>query len=148
MRTVKPRRHPARKSAAQDVAEEEAEFPEGFPDEVSDEFLGEDAPSNRVRVRCPDCAQAVALDGLAVILPEHALCPTPWKPFGLTVCPGSGRTVTDADTLAAAPPVPGELAHAALAVLPEGLHWRFQPFSHLGAARARAVRLPAMRQAA
>ena len=42
------------------------------------------------RVICPDCAQPIALLADEEVLPEHALCPSPWNPFGLTVCPGPG----------------------------------------------------------
>src|SRR5690606_26569479 len=49
------------------------------------------------RVICPDCAQPIALLADEEVLPEHALCASPWNPFGLTVCPGTGG----------APPRPG-----------------------------------------
>ena len=42
------------------------------------------------RVICPDCAQPIALLADEDILPEHALCASPWNPFGLTVCAGTG----------------------------------------------------------
>lgn len=38
------------------------------------------------RVICPDCAQSIALLADEQVLPEHALCASPWNPFGLTVC--------------------------------------------------------------
>ncbi|MDT0442735.1 MULTISPECIES: hypothetical protein [unclassified Streptomyces] len=81
------------------------------------------------RVVCPDCTQPIALAAPGTALPEHALCPTPWNPFGLTVCAGSGRMV--ADEKAAVAPVP-RTGHdtALLASLPESLDWRLQPFSH------------------
>ncbi|NED83294.1 hypothetical protein G3I76_24795, partial [Streptomyces sp. SID11233] len=43
------------------------------------------------RVVCPDCAQPIALLADEDVLPEHALCASPWDPFGLTVCAGTGR---------------------------------------------------------
>lgn len=49
-----------------------------------------------VRVICPDCAQPIALLADEDVLPEHARCPTPWNPFVLTVCAGTGRGVSDA----------------------------------------------------
>src|ERR1044072_2051073 len=33
------------------------------------------------RVVCPDCAQPIALLADEDVLPEHALCPSPWNPF-------------------------------------------------------------------
>lgn len=42
------------------------------------------------RVICPDCAQPIALLADEEVLPEHALCASPWNPFGLTVCAGDG----------------------------------------------------------
>ncbi|WP_079127684.1 hypothetical protein [Streptomyces sp. TP-A0874] len=92
------------------------------------------------RVICPDCARPIALLADEQALPEHALCPTPWNPFGLRVCPGTGRAVTDAspadDTLHA-----HEQDAALLLTLPEGLDWRTQPFSHAGGPGSRPVRV-------
>lgn len=48
------------------------------------------------RVICPDCAQPIALLADEDVLPEHALCPTPWNPFVLTVCAGTGRDAAQA----------------------------------------------------
>ncbi|TSB25122.1 hypothetical protein [Streptomyces benahoarensis] len=98
------------------------------------------------RVSCPDCGQPIALLAEEDSLPEHALCPSPWNPFGLTVCQGSGRPVSDAVE------TPGALdAHeqdaAVLLTLPESLDWRRQPFSHIGGDGSRAPRLPRMRRA-
>ena len=50
------------------------------------------------RVICPDCAQPIALLADEDVLPEHALCPSPWNPFVLTVCAGTGRSATDAQS--------------------------------------------------
>ncbi|KAA6212222.1 hypothetical protein CP973_22495 [Streptomyces albofaciens JCM 4342] len=97
------------------------------------------------RVTCPDCAQPIALLAEEDVLPEHALCPTPWNPFCLTVCEGSGRPVSDAsatdDSLRAQ-----ERDTAVLLTLPEGLDWRRQPFSHVGGEATRPTRVPRMRR--
>ena len=89
-----------------------------------------------VRVACPECSRPIALLVDERQLPQHALCPTRWNPFGLTVCAGSGRPAQEA------PPVGGPEASeedaAVLLTLPEGLDWRTQPFSH--ARRARPLR--------
>ncbi|WP_372456078.1 hypothetical protein [Streptomyces buecherae] len=93
------------------------------------------------RVTCPDCARPIALLADEDVLPEHALCPSPWNPFGLTVCPGTGRGVADA--------VPADDASgsqeqdaALLLTLPESLDWRTQPFSHIGGHVSRPVQVP------
>ncbi|HZG05858.1 MAG TPA: hypothetical protein VE546_20155 [Streptomyces sp.] len=83
------------------------------------------------RVVCPDCSQPIALLADEETLPEHALCPTPWNPFVLTVCQGSGRSVDDA-TPEGSPHGAQEQDAATLLTLPEGLDWRMQPFSHVG----------------
>lgn len=99
------------------------------------------------RVTCPDCLQPIALLADEDTLPEHALCPTPWNPFGLTVCQGSGRPVSEApqtdDTLDTQ-----EQDAAMLLTLPESLDWRRQPFSHIGGPGARPIRVPQMRHSA
>lgn len=91
-----------------------------------------------VRVNCPECAQPIALFADEEQLPEHALCPTRWDPFGLTVCPGTGRASSEAR------PADGEGGAkdedvAALLTLPQGLDWRMQPFSHAGGPRRAAA---------
>nr|WP_249375127.1 hypothetical protein [Streptomyces sp. I05A-00742] len=96
------------------------------------------------RVTCPDCARPIALLADEDELPEHALCPSPWNPFGLTVCPGSGRAVEDAE-LSGEDEGALELDTALLLTLPESLDWRTQPFSHIGGPGARPVRVPEMR---
>jgi hypothetical protein len=113
-------------------------------DGLLDDDLGE-----VVRLRCPDCRQPIAVLAGEELLPRHALCPTPWNPFGLTVCGGSGRAVADAlpiggDDTAGGP----EQDVAALLTLPAGLDWRTQPFSHVGGAGSRPMRPPAQRLAA
>ncbi|WP_406482309.1 hypothetical protein [Streptomyces platensis] len=99
------------------------------------------------RVTCPDCLQPIALLADEDTLPEHALCASPWNPFGLTVCQGSGRAASEApeseDTLDAQ-----EQDVAMLLTLPESLDWRRQPFSHIGGPGTRPVRVPGMRPGA
>ncbi|GAB2814733.1 hypothetical protein [Streptomyces daliensis] len=93
------------------------------------------------RVNCPDCGQPIALLAEEEMLPEHALCATRWDPFGLTVCPGSGRAAADAVSSGEEPETQ-ERDVAALLTLPEGLDWRKQPFSHVGGPSARPIRVP------
>lgn len=65
--------------------------PEGVePDALDEEFDAYDT-FEMYRVICPDCAQPIALLADEEVLPEHALCASPWNPFGLTVCAGTGR---------------------------------------------------------
>ncbi|MFD5630205.1 MULTISPECIES: hypothetical protein [unclassified Streptomyces] len=99
------------------------------------------------RVICPDCAQPIALLADEEVLPEHALCASPWNPFGLTVCTGTGRAADDArpadDTTELQ-----EQDTALLLTLPQGLDWRTQPFSHVGGPSSRPIRVPEMRRLA
>ncbi|MFD7713534.1 hypothetical protein ACFV6E_33645 [Streptomyces sp. NPDC059785] len=99
------------------------------------------------RVICPDCAQPIALLADEESLPEHALCASPWNPFGLTVCAGTGRAAADArpadDTAGLQ-----EQDTALLLTLPQGLDWRTQPFSHVGGPGSRPMRVPDMRSQA
>ncbi|MEU6174092.1 hypothetical protein ABZ832_19490 [Streptantibioticus parmotrematis] len=96
------------------------------------------------RVHCPDCARPIALLADEDTLPEHAQCPSPWNPFGLTVCAGSGRSVADARPVEEDEEgAEGDVA--ALLTLPAGLDWRTQPFSHAGGPGSRPIRLPEMR---
>lgn len=97
------------------------------------------------RVTCPDCGQPIALLAEEDTLPEHALCPSPWNPFGLTVCQGSGRAVSDAPATTDALDAQ-ERDAAVLLTLPESLDWRRQPFSHIGAPGSRPPRVPQMRR--
>ncbi|WP_329015743.1 hypothetical protein [Streptomyces sp. NBC_00690] len=96
------------------------------------------------RVICPDCVQPIALLAGEDLLPEHALCPTPWNPFGLTVCSGTGRTAAQARP-ADENLVAQEQEMGLLLTLPQGLDWRMQPFSHVGGPETRPVRVPPMR---
>ena len=99
------------------------------------------------RVICPDCSQPIALLADEDVLPEHALCPTPWNPFVLTVCAGTSRAAADArpadESLDAQ-----EQETALLLTLPQGLDWRMQPFSHAGGPGSRPLRVPQMRREA
>ncbi|WP_326600165.1 hypothetical protein [Streptomyces sp. NBC_01803] len=106
------------------------------------EFFDEDAEGDLFRVQCPDCASPIALAEPGAALPEHALCQTPWNPFGLTVCPGSGRVVNGDGGTVVPVTVGGGDSAAVLVALPEGLDWRLQPFSHA------QVGVPPLRQAA
>lgn len=93
---------------------------------------------------CPDCGQAIALVADEEFLPQHALCLTPWNPFGLTVCAGTGRPASDAlPTLGLAVEGAQELEPVVHLALPQGLDWRTQPFSHVGGPGSRPVRVPA-----
>ncbi|MFJ9562923.1 hypothetical protein ACIRQQ_23095 [Streptomyces fuscichromogenes] len=96
------------------------------------------------RVTCPDCAQSIALLADEEFLPEHALCASPWNPFGLTVCAGTGRAAADIPS-ADESVEPQEQDTALLLTLPQGLDWRTQPFSHVGGPSSRPMRVPAMR---
>ncbi|MEU8591388.1 hypothetical protein AB0C59_31005 [Streptomyces sp. NPDC048664] len=95
------------------------------------------------RVICPGCAQPIALLPDEDVLPEHALCATPWNPFGLTVCSGTGQSAADAIPADASTSGVAERDAALLLTLPSGLDWRTQPFSHAGGAGGRPVRLVA-----
>ncbi|MYZ38151.1 MULTISPECIES: hypothetical protein [unclassified Streptomyces] len=95
------------------------------------------------RVVCPDCAQPIALLADEDVLPEHALCPTPWNPFVLSVCAGTGRSASDArpaDETSEAQ----EQDTALLLTLPQGLNWRTQPFSHVGGPGSRPFKVPSV----
>ncbi|MFJ5532064.1 hypothetical protein [Streptomyces sp. NPDC093261] len=117
--------------------------PEGVePDD--DEFDAYDT-FEMYRVICPDCAQPIALLADEEVLPEHALCASPWNPFGLTVCAGTGRAAAEARP-ADESTVPQEQDAALLLTLPQGLDWRTQPFSHVGGPGSRPMVMP--RQAA
>jgi hypothetical protein len=109
--------------AAVKAVEEEAVTDRAYEDGTYDIF----------RVGCPDCRQPIALLADEERLPEHALCTSPWNPFGLTVCQGSGRAASEADALDG--DEAGEHGLTSLLTLPEGLDWRKQPFSHAGGPR-------------
>lgn len=104
------------------------------------------------RVVCPDCAQPIALLADEEVLPEHALCASPWNPFGLTVCAGTGRAAADAASADESFEAQAQEQDTVIVLtLPQGLDWRTQPFSHVGGPGSRpmrAVRVPVMRQQA
>ncbi|KUN36828.1 hypothetical protein ACIP3D_27780 [Streptomyces longwoodensis] len=116
------------------------------PDAYDDEFDAYDT-FEMYRVICPDCAQPIALLADEESLPEHALCASPWNPFGLTVCAGTGRAASDARP-ADESVEPQEQDTALLLTLPQGLDWRTQPFSHVGGPGSRPMRVPTMRRQA
>ncbi|MEU2395709.1 hypothetical protein [Streptomyces sp. NPDC007369] len=91
---------------------------------------------------CPDCGRPIALVADEEYLPEHALCPSPWNPFGLTVCAGTGRPAAEAPPAVGAGADSQEL-EVVMLTLPQGLDWRTQPFSHVGGPGSRPVRLAA-----
>ncbi|MFF5158590.1 hypothetical protein ACFY3N_20620 [Streptomyces sp. NPDC000348] len=122
--------------------------------ELDPEYVEPDAPDEELdaydtfemyRVVCPDCAQPIALLADEDVLPEHALCASPWNPFGLTVCTGTGRRASEARP-ADESVTPQEQDTALLLTLPQGLDWRTQPFSHVGGPGSRPIRVPAMRR--
>ncbi|WP_260634581.1 hypothetical protein [Streptomyces angustmyceticus] len=128
-------------SAAAHIDAQGGDDPGGFGDDGADDSFD---TYEIYRVTCPDCLQPIALLADEDMLPEHALCASPWDPFGLTVCQGSGRTASEAARTADALDVQEQDA-AVLLTLPEGLDWRRQPFSHLGGPGTRPVRVPRMR---
>ncbi|GAA1361965.1 hypothetical protein [Streptomyces beijiangensis] len=99
------------------------------------------------RVICPDCAQPIALLADEDVLPEHALCASPWNPFGLTACAGTGRPAADAKPADETLEVQEQVT-ALLLTLPQGLDWRTQPFSHVGGPGSQPIRVPQMRSEA
>ncbi|MCQ4206500.1 hypothetical protein [Streptomyces longispororuber] len=139
MQSVKRPGRPAARTRKQTVVEPQ---PEGVE---PDAFDGDDTDAydtfEMYRVICPDCAQPIALLADEDVLPEHALCATPWNPFGLTVCAGTGRSADDARP---ADEVTGaqEQDTSLLLTLPQGLDWRTQPFSHVGGPASRPFRVP------
>lgn len=121
--------------------------PEGVETDVFDEDPDAYDTFEMYRVICPDCAQPIALLADEEVLPEHALCASPWNPFGLTVCAGTGRAAADARP-ADESFEPQEQDTALLLTLPQGLNWRTQPFSHVGGPGSRPMRVPSMRRQA
>ncbi|AVH60044.1 MULTISPECIES: hypothetical protein [Streptomyces] len=122
--------------------------PEGVePDALDGEEFDAYDTFEMYRVNCPDCAQPIALLADEEVLPEHALCASPWNPFGLTVCSGTGRAAADARP-ADESTEPQEQDTALLLTLPQGLDWRTQPFSHAGGPGSRPMRVPEMRRQA
>ncbi|WP_055526038.1 hypothetical protein [Streptomyces graminilatus] len=125
--------------------EPEGVEPDALDVEELDLELDDDDTFEMLRVICPDCTQPIALLADEEILPEHALCASPWNPFGLTVCAGTGRAAADARS-ADESAEPQEQHTALLLTLPQGLDWRTQPFSHVGGPASRPMRIPALRR--
>jgi hypothetical protein len=123
--------------------------PEGVElDALDDEDFDAYDTFEMYRVICPDCAQPIALLADEEKLPEHALCASPWNPFGLTVCTGTGRKASEARSTDESAELQ-EQDTALLLTLPQGLDWRTQPFSHVGGPGSRPVRVvPVMRRQA
>ncbi|GHH75974.1 hypothetical protein GCM10018793_20800 [Streptomyces sulfonofaciens] len=133
-RPARTRQQPVPEPAPEGVEAPDAEF------DLDDMF-------ETYRVICPDCAQSIALLADEDVLPEHALCPSPWDPFGLQVCAGTGRAAADAlspDTSSDAQ----EQEAALLLTLPQSLDWRTQPFSHVGGPGSRPMQAPQLRSPA
>ncbi|MER5735833.1 hypothetical protein ABT117_09170 [Streptomyces sp. NPDC002262] len=114
--------------------------------DTSDEFDAYDT-FEMFRVVCPECDQPIALLADEDALPEHALCPSPWNPFTLTVCAGTGRSADEAVSADEGVGVQ-EQDTALLLTLPQGLDWRKQPFSHIGGPGSRPIRAAQLRRAA
>ncbi|MDQ1040030.1 hypothetical protein QFZ75_006446 [Streptomyces sp. V3I8] len=122
--------------------------PEGVePDDLDGEELDAYDTFEMYRVICPACVQPIALLADEESLPEHALCASPWNPFGLTVCAGTGRAAADARPADETMEVQ-EQDTALLLTLPQGLDWRTQPFSHVGGPGSRPMRVPTVRRLA
>ncbi|MFJ6752246.1 MULTISPECIES: hypothetical protein [unclassified Streptomyces] len=137
-------------SGAANLSTEEGDSP-GFSGD-DDSYSSDDGHASFetleiYRVSCPDCAQPIALLADEDTLPEHAMCPSPWNPFGLTVCQGSGRPAAEVPSTEDALEAQEQDA-AVLLTLPEGLDWRRQPFSHIGGPDGRPTRVPQMRRSA
>jgi hypothetical protein len=121
--------------------------PEGVESDAFEDEVDAYDTFEMYRVICPDCAQPIALLADEEVLPEHALCASPWNPFGLTVCAGTGREAAEARS-ADESAEPQEQDTALLLTLPQGLDWRTQPFSHVGGPASRPIRVPVIRREA
>ncbi|MFG2647417.1 hypothetical protein [Streptomyces sp. NPDC048436] len=139
MQNLKRPGRPARSKQQRSDESTSAPVSEGV--EPADTEFDEYDTFEMYRVTCPDCAQPIALLADEDVLPEHALCATPWNPFGLTVCAGTGRSAAEAepadDTMEAQ-----EQDTALLLTLPQSLDWRTQPFSHVGGQASRPFHVP------
>ncbi|HSA52825.1 MAG TPA: hypothetical protein VLH10_22290 [Yinghuangia sp.] len=91
-----------------------------------------DAPAPAPQTDAADAVPLDADDGDASWrVPVHAVLPTAVDPFAALPCPGSGLAADPAtDAVDAPAPVPPSPPPT---VLPLGLHWRDQPFSHASA---------------
>ncbi|MGW4046095.1 hypothetical protein [Streptomyces sp. NPDC004721] len=125
--------------------------PENLEPDVDDDVDGAESDADDTfemyRVFCPECAQPIALLADEEVLPEHALCVSPWNPFGLTVCAGTGHWASEARP-ADESADPQEQDTALLLTLPQSLDWRMQPFSHVGGPGSRPMRVPQLRRLA
>jgi hypothetical protein len=128
-------REPMYTAAPADLASVEELHETGAADDFDDAY----DTYEMYRVICPDCAQPIALLADEDVLPEHALCATRWNPFGLTVCPGTGRAAAEARAADETLDVQ-EQDTALLLTLPQGHNWRTQPFSHVGGPSSRPVK--------
>ncbi|WP_306320717.1 MULTISPECIES: hypothetical protein [unclassified Streptomyces] len=149
MQSVKRSGRPGARGRQQAIAEPQPEGvdPDAFERDGADGEGDGYETFEMYRVACPDCGKAIALLAEEDVLPEHAHVTSPWDPFGLTVCVGSGRAVTEAlptGDLAGAQ----EQDAALLLTLPQGLDWRTQPFSHVGGPGSRPIRVPEQEQPA
>ncbi|WP_274555898.1 hypothetical protein [Streptomyces spiramyceticus] len=113
--------------------------PEPVESVDDDDLLDDYDTFEMYRVICPDCVQPIALLADETVLPEHAKCPTPWNPFVLTACAGTGRPAADAKPADETLEVQ-EQDTALLLTLPQELDWRTQPFSHVGGPGSRPVK--------
>ncbi|WP_432090463.1 hypothetical protein [Streptomyces sp. NRRL F-5630] len=132
-----PKRSSRARAARRQLAEPPA--PEGVEPVEDEEFDAYDT-FEIYRVVCPDCAQPIALLADEDVLPEHALCASPWDPFGLTVCAGTGRAAASARPAGEGGAEEQEIG--VLLTLPQGLDWRTQPFSHVGGPGSRPIKAP------
>jgi hypothetical protein len=133
-RPARTRQRPVTEPAPQGAEGPDAEF------DSDDKF-------ETYRVVCPDCAQSIALLADEDILPEHALCPSSWDPFGLQVCAGTGRAAADAWSPDASAGTQEQEA-VLLLTLPQSLDWRTQPFSHVGGPGSQPIQAAQVRDPA
>ncbi|MYW64929.1 hypothetical protein GTY65_12770 [Streptomyces sp. SID8379] len=140
MQSVKrPGRPATRGNRKQAVVEPQ---PEGVePDAFDADELDAYDTFEMYRVICPDCAQPIALLADEDMLPEHAHVTSPWNPFGLSVCAGTGRAAAEARPADESTGTQ-EQDTALLLTLPQELDWRTQPFSHVGGPGSRPIRVP------
>ncbi|MFC5906874.1 hypothetical protein [Streptacidiphilus monticola] len=108
--------------------------PSAGSDEPSDRPLGADPGEPEAweitRVRCPECAQPIALVGDEALLPRHVASRAPWQPFASAQCEGSGLPAAEAEPLGEDGGFGPEPTLADFLTLPPELDWRTQPFSH------------------
>ncbi|MFH8795382.1 hypothetical protein [Streptomyces sp. NPDC017941] len=135
-------KRPGRSARRKQESVELEPAPEGVEQtDIADDELDAYDTFEMYRVICPDCAKTIALLADEDVLPEHALCATPWNPFGLTVCAGTGRPAAEAEPADESLEAQ-EQDTSLLLTLPQGLDWRTQPFSHVGGPGSRPMRVP------